>query len=120
MLRLVGQRLGVQRLSKQIRQELESYIRTAIRRKIIVRDGEGYDSATPTIHHYDEKYQINALKSLIRKGYEYQRGHAVENLAVHLGYDKVSDAFAQRMKTIFLLAIRRGELYRNGAYVGKF
>ncbi len=120
LLRHVGQRLGTNRLSKQIRHELESYIKTAIRRKIIARNGDGYDSATPTIHHYDEKYLINALKSLIRKGYEYQRSHVVENLAVYLGYDKVSDAFDQRMKTIFRLAIRRGELYRNGAYVGKF
>ncbi len=120
LLRLVGQRLGVQRLSKPIRQELEFCIPTAIRRKIIARNGDGFNPATPTIHHYDEDYLIKALKSLIRKGYEYQRGHAVENLAVYLGYDKISDAFAQRMKTIFRLAIRRGEFYRNGAYIGKF
>ena len=33
--------------------------------------------------------------------------------------DKVSDAFAERMKTIFRIAIRRSELYRNGNFVGK-
>jgi|GEM_PF-3504908 len=56
----------------------------------------------------------------MRKGYEYEREQVVAEAAVYLGFDKVSDAFAQRMKTILRLAIRQGELYRNGAYVGKF
>jgi len=79
----------------------------------------GYDSATNTIHHYDEEYLVQVQRSVIRKGYEYQREHVIELAANYLGYDKVSDAFAKRMKAIFRLAIRRGELYRNGIYVGK-
>jgi len=119
LLRLVGWRLGIQRLSQPIREELESHINTAIRRKIIARNGDGLIHATPTIHQYDEEYLIKVLRSVIRKGYEYQREHVVEQAAVYLGYDKVSDAFAERMKAIFRIAIRRGLLYRNGVYVGK-
>ena len=119
LLRLVGQRLGIQRLSKPIRQELESYIRTAIRRKIIARNGDGYKSATPTINHYDAEELINVLRSVTRKGYEYERGHVVAMATEYLGFDKVSDAVSERMKTVFRLAIRRGEFYGNGIYIGK-
>ncbi len=43
----------------------------------------------------------------------------VEQAADYLGYDKVSDAFVERMKAVFRTTIRRGLLYRNGVYVGK-
>jgi len=119
ILRLVGQRLGVQRLSKPIRQELESCITTAIRRKIIARNGDGYDSATTTIYHYDEDYLIKILRSVMRNGYEYQRDYLMAETAIYLGFNKISDSFAERMKAIFRLAIRRGQIYRNGVYVGK-
>ena len=119
LLRHVGQRLNVQRLSEPIRQELESYIRIVIRRKIIARNGDGYDSATPTIHHYTDEYMIKVLRSVIRRGYEYEREHLATEAAAYLGFDKVSFAFTEKMKSIFRKAIRRGELYRNGGYVGK-
>ena len=119
LLRLVGQRLGVRRLSRQIRQELESHIRTAMRRKIIARSDDGYTSVTPTIQQYDDEDLIKVLKSVIRNGYEYERSQVVNDAATYLGFEKVSDAFTERMKTIFRTAIRRGDLYRNGNYVGK-
>ena len=50
---------------------------------------------------------------------KYEREHVVAEAARYLGFDKVSGAFAQRMKSIFRIAIRRGEIYRDGAYVGK-
>ena len=34
-------------------------------------------------------------------------------------YDEATDAFKDRMKTIFQKAILRGVLYRNGQYVDK-
>lgn len=119
LLRLVGQRLGARRLSKRIRLELESYIRAAIRRKIIISNGDSYGSATPTINHYDDEYLIKVIKSVIRKGYEYERGEVVAEAAGYLGFDNVSNAFAERIKTVFRKAIRRGDIYRNGIYVGK-
>lgn len=119
LLRLVGRRLGVRRLSQPIRRELETAIATALRRNIIARNGTGYYGATPTIHHYDDTELIKVLRSVIRKGYEYEREHLTVEAAVYLGFDKVSDAFAEKMKVIFRLAIRRGQIYRNGRYVGK-
>jgi hypothetical protein len=119
LLQVVGKRLGVKRISKQIRQELESYIRIAILRKIIVRDGYGYNSATPTINHYDDQEMIKVIRSVIRKGYEYTREHVAEMVAEYLGFDMVSDAFTEKMKSVFRLALRRNGLYRNGIYVGK-
>jgi type I restriction enzyme S subunit len=119
LLRLVGRRLGVRRLSKPIRRELETAMRKALRRKIIAREGNSYYGATPTIHHYDDTELIKVLRSVIRKGYEYEREHLTTEAAAYLGFDKVSDAFAEKMKTVFRLAIRRGQLYRNGRYVGK-
>lgn len=119
LLQQVGRRLGVHRLSQQIRAELESHIRTAIRRKIISRNGHGYNPATPTINHYEDEDLIKSLRSVIRKGYEYEREYVATQAAAYLGFDNISEAFAARMKTIFNMAIRRDELYRNGVYVGK-
>lgn len=48
-----------------------------------------------------------------------KRKKAEAEAAAYLGFDKVSDAFAEKMKTVFRLAIRRGQLYRNGSFVGK-
>jgi hypothetical protein len=73
--RLVGQRLGARRLSQPIRRELVTAIHTALRRSIIARNSTGYYGATPTIHHYDDAELIKVLRSVIRKGYEYEREH---------------------------------------------
>jgi hypothetical protein len=119
LLRDVGRRLGVRRLSQQIQNELESYLNTTIRRKILVKHNQRYSPGTPTIHHYDEYYLIKATRSVIKKGYEYQRDALVDEVSTYLGFDKVSDAFAVRMKSIFRKAIRRKLLYISGAYLGK-
>ncbi len=61
LLQLVGQRLGVKRLSEPIGQELESYIRTAIRRKIIASNCYFYDTATPDIYHLAQQDALTIL-----------------------------------------------------------
>lgn len=119
LLRQAGKRLGVQRLSRSIRRELASYINTAIRRKIILRNENGYGPATPTIQYYEEDDLVKTLTSVIRKGYEHPRDHLVEEAAKYLGFEAPSDAFRERMKSVFRKAIRSGALYRNGEYVGK-
>ncbi len=119
LLRSVGRHLGINRLSKQFHDDLKSYIRTAIRRKIIVRNGDGFSPGTPTIQHYDDEHLIKTLRSRIQSGYEYPRDFLINELAKNLGFDRVSQALAVRMKTIFRMAIRQGLLYRNGSYVGK-
>jgi hypothetical protein len=62
---------------------------------------------------------IKILHAVTRKGSKYEREYVATEVAAYLGLDKVSDAFAEKMKTVFRLAIRRGQLYRNGKYVGK-
>lgn len=118
-MRLVGQRQGAQRLSQQIRQELESYIRTAVRRNIIMRNGNGYSAGAPTFNHYEENYLIKVLRSVIRQEYDHQRDHLLEEIARYLDFDKPTEAMQDRMKSIFNKAIRRGVLYRNGEYEGR-
>ena len=119
LLRLTSQCLGIKRLSQLIRYELESYINTAIRRKILFRNGDGYSAGTPTIEYYDDDFLIKVLRSVTRKGWEYQREHLVEESANYLCFDKASDALKDRMKSVFRKAIRQGILYRNGLYIGK-
>ena len=119
LLRLVGQRLDIKRLSQPIHHELESHINTAIRRKILYRDGDGYSAVAPTIEHYNDDFLIKVLRSVSRKGWEYQRQHLVEKSAKYLGFDKASDAFKERMKSVFRKATRQKALYRKGAYFGK-
>lgn len=114
-----GQRLGIKRLSQPIREELESYIKTAIRRRILYHDGNGYSAGAPTIEYYEDDYLIKVLCSVTRKGWEYPREHLVEEATSHLGFDNASDAFRDRMKSIFRKAIRHGVLYTNGKYIGK-
>ena len=116
---LLRQAAMAERLSQPIREELESYINTAIRRKIIIRDGDGFIAGTPTIQYYDDDYLIKVLGSVTKKGWEYPRDYLVDEAAQHLGFGKPSDAFKDRMKSIFRIAIRQGLLYRNGSYVGK-
>jgi len=119
LLRLVGNRLGVKRLSQPIRAELESYINTAIRRKILIRDSNGFSAGTSTIQYYDDDYLIKVLGSVTKKGWQYPRDYLIDEAAQYLGFGKPSDAFNDRMKSIFRKAIREGALYRNGKYVGK-
>ena len=119
LLRLVGNRLGIKRLSQPIREELESYINTAIRRKILFRYGDGFIAGTPSIQYYDDDYLIKVIGSVTKKGWEYPRDFLVDEAAQYLGFGKPSDAFKDRMKSIFRVAIRRGLVYRNGSYVGK-
>ena len=120
LLRLVGKRIGAHRLSDSIRQELEAYIKIAIRRKIILRNNNSYHPATPTINHYDDEYLIKVLRFTIKsKKYLYQRDSLVDEVAQYLGFDRVSDAFKERMKSTFRKAIQQGLLYRDGNYVGK-
>ncbi len=119
LLRLVGNRLGVKRISQPIRVELESYINTAIRRKILFRYGNGFIAGTPTIQYYDDDYLIKVLGSVTKKGWEYPRYYLVDEAAQYLGFGKPSDAFKDRMKSIFRKAIRQGVLYRDGKYIGK-
>ena len=119
LLRQVGQRLGIRRLSKPIQDELKSYIRTAIRRKILIRDGNGFIAGTPTIQYYDDDYLIKMLGSVTKKGWEYPRNYLVDKAAQYLGFGKPSNAFKDRMKSIFRMAIRQRIIYRNRSYVGK-
>jgi len=119
LVRSVSRYLGIIRLSKPIQDELKSYIRTAISRKIIVRNGDGFSAGTPTIQHYDDDYLVKTLRCQIQSGYEYPRDYLINEVARYLGFGRISDAFSERMKTIFRVVVRRGQLYRNGSYVGK-
>ncbi len=119
LLRLTSQRLGVKRLSQEIREELESYLNIGVRRKVLYRNDDGYCAGAPTIEYYDDDYLIKVLCSVTRKGWEYPREHIVDEAAKYLGFDKPSDAFKDRLKSVFRKAIREGVLYRNGSFVGK-
>ncbi|MBC8394338.1 MAG: restriction endonuclease subunit S [Deltaproteobacteria bacterium] len=119
LLKLTGQRMGVKRLSQQIRDELELYINIAIQRKVLYRDENGYSAGAPTIEYYEDDFLIKTLRSVARKGWEYQREHLVDEAASYLGFEKASDAFKDRMKSVFRIALRQKALYRNGQFVGK-
>jgi len=79
----------------------------------------GYVPRTPTIDHYDEDYLVKAIRSVVKRGYEYQRNHVVGEVAEYLGFDRVSSAFLDRMKSVFRMAIRRGQIHRDGGHTGK-
>jgi hypothetical protein len=91
----------------------------AVRRKILYRNDDGYSTGAPTIEYYEDDFLIKVLQSVTRKGWEYPRDILVEDTASYIGFDKVSEAFKERMKSVFRKAIRRNTLYRNGAYLGK-
>jgi len=119
LLKLVSRRLGIIRLTKPIREELEPYINTTIRRKIITREGEGFIAGAPTIEYYEDAFLIKVLCSVTKKGWEYPRDDLVGDAAKYLGFGKPSDAFKDRLKSVFRKAVREGILYRSGSYVGK-
>lgn len=106
-------------LSQQIHDELESYINIGVRIKIVYRDENGYIAGAPTIEYYEDDYLIKVLRSLAKNGWEFPREHLIDAVASYLGFDKASDAFNDRMKYVFRIALRQKMLYRKGQYVGK-
>lgn len=114
LMRAAADRLGYQRLGKNVRAELEGLLRKAARRKIVERDGDHYHCPTSIFRNYDREFLITQLKPVMRKGQEYTRDEVAQRLATHLGYANVTSAMRDHLKGVFNAALRRGVLQKQG------
>ncbi len=119
LLKLAGERLGIENLTHETRKELAPYIDTALQRKILCRKGDGFSSGAPTIQRYDDEFLMKVVETVIENGYEYQADHLINESANYLGFERVSDAFKKRMNSVLDMAVRKKVLYRKDAYLGK-
>lgn len=114
LLREVARRLGYQRLGSSIRETLRGHLRAAIRRGIVERvaggRGDTLKGATPLISGYDDEALLAAIRSVLRKGEERDRDEVTRAVAAHLGFVRVTDAIADRMKAVYRVGVRRGVL----------
>jgi len=117
LLREVVYQLDYQRLTKGIKQELKGHLKTAIRRNILERDGSILKASTPRFNDYEDDFLRNTLKSVMRKGYEYDRDEVTKAIAAYLGFSTASQSISTRMKSIYNSAIRRGMIEGKGQIV---
>jgi len=117
MLREVARQLDYQRLTKGIKQELKGHLKTAVRRNIIERNGSILRAATPRFNDYEDDFLRNTLKSVMRKGYEYDRNEVTKAMATYLGFSTVTQSIRTRMKSIYNSGIRRGMIGSKGQVV---
>ncbi|MCO6456483.1 MAG: restriction endonuclease subunit S [Pirellulaceae bacterium] len=117
LLRAVAGQLGYQRVRQDLRASLQKHLRTAIRRRILERDGDTLRCPTLIFRNYDDDFLLQALRRVMAKNREYTRDDVLHNLALHLGYSHVTDAMRERMRSVFRLAIRAGVVGYRGTVV---
>lgn len=117
LLRATAHRLGFRRLGRSIEKTLRGHLRAAVRRKIVGADGDVVWPATQTMDDYTRDDLVAAIRSVMRKGRNYDREEVIEAVAHHLGFRRVRETTAAPVKSALNAAIRRGVLGYEGAVV---
>ena len=111
LLKEVSLVLGYQRLGPKIDEALRGHLRAAIRRTIIETDGlKLVRSGTATMADYDMEELRESLRSVMRKGTQYEREGVISSLARYLGFVRLTDPIRQAIKSAITSAIRHGIL----------
>jgi hypothetical protein len=114
LLREVLSQLGYQRLGSRQRHTLEGHLRAAIRRKIIEADGDHVRLLTTTMADYELDELRDTLRSVMRKGRDYDREDVIRAVAHHLGFTQLRAAVRNPIKSAITSAIRQGILGYEG------
>lgn len=117
LLRDVAWYFGYQRLGTRIRETLKGHLRAAIRRRIIEADGDWVRALTPTMNDYQLDDLRQTLKSVLRKGTNYEREEVIQAVAHYLGFRRVTESVRTPIKSAINSAIRQGMLGYEGSTV---
>ncbi|HUU82439.1 MAG TPA: hypothetical protein VM243_02940 [Phycisphaerae bacterium] len=88
-----------------------------IRRKIVGTDGDVVWPETQTMDDYSRDELVDAIRSVMRKGCNYDRQEVIEAVARHLGFSRVRETIAAPVKSAINAAIRRGVLGYDGKLI---
>jgi hypothetical protein len=117
LLKDVSLTLGYQRLGPKIEEALRGHLRAAIRRKIIVSDGDLVRLGTATMDQYDHDDLRATLCSVMRAGRRYEREEVIHAVPRSLGFARVTDTVRQSLKSAINSAIRQGILGYEGSVI---
>lgn len=108
LIRKVAERLGCQKLGKNVRARLDRHIDVAMVRKIVEIEDGLLCGATPTFARYDWDFLVRTVRTLLKDGRERETGDLINAVASYLGYAQVTAPIRERMERILLWASQNG------------
>jgi hypothetical protein len=112
-LREVAYRLGVQRLGKKNRKTLETDFLTAVKRRVIVNEGDHLRIMVRTFEEYEKddlkKNFLTAIGTIWT-----DRDESIRLLARHLGFARTSPEMDERVRSIIRGLLIEGKLEKDG------
>lgn len=117
-IRDVAVALGYKRVGSRVRDTVDGYLRAAIRRGILFKDGGSYNLVERSAGDYERDHLIDSLIASMNGGWT-ARDEAVRATARHLGFQKAGVAFKDGMRSAINGAIRRGLLEYDGDMIRK-
>ena len=108
--RSAARAMGYRRLGPRIDSVLKGHVRAALRRRILESDSDHLRIATPSISDYETDELVNALRLIIRKGQIASREETIREVALQLGFRRITEQIRNAIKNAMRAAIRRGAL----------
>jgi len=109
-IRNAARAMGYRRLGPRIDSVLKGHIRAALRRRILESDSDHLRIATPSISDYETDELVNDLRSIIRKGQIASREETIREVALQLGFQRITEQIRNAIRNAMRAAIRRGIL----------
>jgi hypothetical protein len=108
--------LGYKRTGSRIHEILGNDLLTAMKRGIIFRDGDLYYLDCRTIDDYDKDYLVKLLQRAMGQTW-WDEPEAIKEATRLLGFRRTGRNITDTWKKTIALAIRRGELERDGIQI---
>lgn len=109
--------LGFLRVGRRIRERLKGHMRAALRRGILIADGDLVRGQTLAMSDYTREALRDALRSVMRKEAVYEREDAIRAVAQHLGFSRITETVRAPVKSAINSAIRQGILEYEGSRI---
>ncbi|WP_149752551.1 hypothetical protein [Rubripirellula obstinata] len=107
------QGLDAKRLTSGIRDSVNGWFRTAVRRGVIARVGQSYEMDCRTIDDYPRDLLVSSLASAIGRTW-HSREDAIRATARHLGFRRTGSKIKSAIKSAINAGIRQGKIERDG------
>lgn len=92
-------------------------MRAALRRGILIADGDLVRGQTLAMSDYTREALRDALRSVMRKEAVYEREDAIRAVAQHLGFSRITETVRAPVKSAINSAIRQGILEYEGSRI---
>ena len=119
VIREMSRELGFQRAGKNIQERLQGMLNTASKRQIISQRGEVITRVTASIADYDNEWLAGKLSSLLKKNELIDLDELCQRVKTHLGFERVRDAFKDKIETALKKAINTRQLTRSKDGIGR-